>query len=82
MAIAFMQMVVEPGKEEEIKEKLMHLDYLSCKVEEAYMTYGEFDVVIKVTSDSVENINHFVMKIREVEGIKRTVTSLVYGTLC
>ena len=46
------------------------------------MTYGEFDVVIKVTSDSVENINHFVMKIREVEGIKRTVTSLVYGTLC
>ena len=37
MAIAFMQMVVEPGKEKEIKEKLMHLDYLSCKVEEAYM---------------------------------------------
>jgi len=81
MAIAFMQMVVEPGKEKEIKEKVAELSYLSCKVEEAYMTYGEFDIVIKVTSDSVENINHFVMKIREVEGIKRTVTSLVYGTL-
>ena len=81
MPIAFIQMVVEPGKEEEIKKKLGKLDYISCKVDEAYLTYGEFDVVIKISGDSVDNVNHFLLKIREIEGIERTMTSLVVGSV-
>lgn len=80
MAIAFVQIVVVPGKAEKIKEELGDLSYMSCKVEEAYMTYGEFDIVIKVSADSTGNINHFILKIREIEGIKRTVTSLAVGS--
>ncbi len=81
MAIAFIQMVVEPGKENDVKKKLENLKFMSCKVEEAYMTYGEFDIVIKIVADAIEDINHFVLKIREIEGIKRTETSLVIGSM-
>ncbi|MEA1994455.1 MAG: hypothetical protein U9N35_08735 [Euryarchaeota archaeon] len=51
MAIAFIQFVVVPGKAEEIKEELRAISYMSCKVEEAYMTYGEFDIVAKISAD-------------------------------
>jgi DNA-binding Lrp family transcriptional regulator len=81
MPIAFIQMVVEPGKEEGIKKQLGDLEYMSCKVEEAYLTYGEFDIVIKISGDTVESINHFVLKIRETEGIERTMTSLAIGSV-
>jgi len=81
MAMAFIQIGVEPGKEEEVKKSLKNLNYLSCKIEEAYLTYGEFDVVMKISSDATENINHFIMALRKVKGIRRTVTSLVIGTI-
>lgn len=81
MAIAFIQMVVEPGKENDVKKRMEDLNFMSCEVEEAYMTYGEFDIVIKIVADAIEDINHFVLKIREIEGIKRTETSLVIGSM-
>jgi len=36
---------------------------------------------MKISSDATENINHFIMALRKVKGIRRTVTSLVIGTI-
>lgn len=80
MAIAFIQMVLEPGREEEVKTKIEDLSSMFCEVEEAYMTYGSFDVVAKIRADSASDIHTFVLKLREIDGIKKTETSLALGT--
>ncbi len=79
MVVAFIQVVVRPGSEERVKGKVRTLSYMSCKVEEAYMTYGSFDIVVKIRADSASDIHNFVLKLREIDGIKKTETSLVLG---
>jgi DNA-binding Lrp family transcriptional regulator len=44
-------------------------------VEEAFATYGVYDIIVKVASDSMEELKRIITwKIRKMDGIKATLT--------
>jgi len=71
---AFILLVTEIGREHEVVEKIGSV----CKevgVEcEAYVVYGEYDVLVKLLADNLKKIDQAVTKIRKLDGVLRTVT--------
>ena len=56
MAMAFVLINTEIGSESEVLEALKKID----AVKEAYMTYGVYDVVAKVSADTMEKLKEIV----------------------
>ncbi|MEM5772818.1 MAG: Lrp/AsnC ligand binding domain-containing protein [Candidatus Aenigmatarchaeota archaeon] len=51
------------------------------EVEEAHIISGNWDILIKVAMDSVDEIGSFVVdKLRKVKGIEKTITCMVFQT--
>ncbi len=74
MVLAFVLVVTRPGKEEEVVKKLKERP----EVEEAYIVYGEYDVVVKLKAKSVSDLREFILnEIRSLEGVEKTVTLIV-----
>lgn len=47
------------------------------EVKDVILTYGEYDLIIKVNSDSLEDLDHFIFnKLRTAEGVAATTTLL------
>lgn len=47
------------------------------EVKEVILTYGEYDLIIKVESNSLEDLDHFIFnRLRTTEGITATTTLL------
>jgi DNA-binding Lrp family transcriptional regulator len=47
------------------------------EVKEVILTYGEYDLIIKVESDSLESLDHFIFnKLRTIGGVAATTTLL------
>ncbi len=47
------------------------------EVKEVILTYGEYDLIIKVESDSLENLDHFIFnQLRTIVGVAATTTLL------
>ena len=47
------------------------------EVKEVILTYGEYDLIIKVESDSLESLDHFTFnKLRTTDGVAATTTLL------
>ncbi|UCH57717.1 MAG: Lrp/AsnC ligand binding domain-containing protein, partial [Candidatus Bathyarchaeota archaeon] len=47
------------------------------EVKEVILTYGEYDLIIKVKSNSLEDLDHFIFnKLRTTEGVAATTTLL------
>ncbi len=62
---------VDPSKDSMVYYEVKKLD----AVEEVITTYGEYDLIIKVEIDSLEDLDNFVFhKLRIVEGIASTTT--------
>lgn len=64
---------VLPAKDKEVYEKIKKFQ----EVKEVILTYGEYDLIIRVESESLEDLDHFVFtKLRTTEGIAATTTLL------
>lgn len=62
---------VEPTKDSIVYEKINDLP----EVKEVITTYGEYDMIIKVEVDSLEDLDNFVFnKLRVIKGIESTTT--------
>ena len=68
---AFVLLNVETGSEENV---LKHLKALGV-VEEAYVSYGVYDLIIKVKADTMEQLKEVVTsKIRATNQVQSTLT--------
>ncbi len=74
MALAYLKIIIEPGREEVVKVALSKMP----QIKRADLTSGQQDLICLVESASYEEIlNLVVKKIRLIEGITNTVTDLM-----
>ncbi len=74
MPEAIIMINVEVGKENEIFERLFNLE----EIKEIYMVYGVHDIVAIVETKDLDDLRKLITeKIRRMEGIKDTLTSIV-----
>jgi len=68
---AFILMSVQPGMERQVISSLKKLD----KVSEAFIIFGQYDLVIKVQAETREELWDFISReIRAIEGARGTLT--------
>jgi len=71
MMHAFIMLNVEPGSEEDVLKQLKALDIL----EEAYVSYGVYDLVVKVKAKTMEDLTEAVtQKVRGIDKVESTLT--------
>ncbi len=73
LIVAFIMAKVESTKSRNIVEEIRALD----EVEEAYLIYGAYDLLIKCAFKTPEALSSFVVnELRKVDGIKDTITNV------
>ena len=74
MPKAFVLINVESGSEENILGEIKKID----GVEEAYYSYGVYDILIKVAADSMEKLRETVTgKVRTISRVRSTLTLIM-----
>jgi DNA-binding Lrp family transcriptional regulator len=74
MPIAIVLINSEIGKEMDILNELCKMP----EVEKAFLVYGVYDVVARVRSDTMEQLESSVTnKVRKLKGIRSTLTLIV-----
>jgi DNA-binding Lrp family transcriptional regulator len=74
MPRAFVLVNVESGTEEEVAGQLKKIP----GVEEAYYSYGVYDIITKVNADSMENLKNMVTKkVRTINKVRSTLTLIM-----
>jgi DNA-binding Lrp family transcriptional regulator len=74
MPRAFVLINVEAGAEDSVLEQLKNI----YGVEEAYVSYGVYDLVIKVKADTMEELkNSVTSKIRVLSKVRSTLTLIM-----
>ena len=74
MAIAYVLINVELGKEKDILNQLRSIE----NVKEVNAVYGVYDIIAKVEADSMEKLKEIVTyKIRRLADIRSTLTMTV-----
>ena len=75
---AIILVVARPGTEEKVYEKLKD----HPKVKEIYRVYGEYDLILRVEADTIEDLDRFhdevLRKVREIE----LTETLIASTYC
>jgi len=74
MPKAFVLINVESGAEEEVLGELKKIE----GVEEAYFSYGVYDIITKIKADSMETLKDMVTrKIRTTSKVRSTLTLIM-----
>ncbi|MGD0406170.1 MAG: Lrp/AsnC ligand binding domain-containing protein [Candidatus Bathyarchaeia archaeon] len=74
MPKAFVLINVESGAEEEVLGELKKIE----GVEEAYFSYGVYDIITKIKADSMETLKDMVTrKIRSTSKVRSTLTLIM-----
>ena len=74
MPRAFILVNVEPGEEEQALKLLKSLE----GVEESYVTYGVYDLMVRVKADTMDELKDIVThKIRSFKQIRSTLTLIM-----
>ena len=74
MALAYILIRSELGKEDELIEKLRALH----EVREAYVTYGVYDIIVKVEAENQQVLKDAVfIRIRKMDEVRTTLTMIV-----
>lgn len=64
---------VLPAKDKDAYKKVKTFE----EVKEVILTYGEYDLILRVESNSLEDLDHFIFnKLRTTDGITATTTLL------
>jgi DNA-binding Lrp family transcriptional regulator len=70
--VAYILVNVEVGVENDVRDEIIRR--FDRAVTEARITYGEYDIVVRVEVDSMKALETIVSSIRAIEGVRRTVT--------
>ena len=74
MPRAFVLINVESGAEQEVVNELKKIE----GVEEAYFSYGVYDIITKIKADSMENLKDLVTrKVRTISRVRSTLTLIM-----
>lgn len=74
MPAAYVLFNVDAGLEEKVLKDARSIG----GVEEAYVSYGVYDLVLKVTADSMEHLKELVThKLRGISGVRSTLTLIL-----
>ena len=74
MASAFVLINTETGSENEVLEQLRKID----AVKESYIVYGVYDVVAKVSADTMEKLKEIVTwNVRRLDKVRSTLTMIL-----
>jgi DNA-binding Lrp family transcriptional regulator len=74
MPRAFVLINVESGAEQEIVDELRKVE----GVEEAYFSYGVYDIITKVKADSMETLKDMVTRrVRAISRVRSTLTLIM-----
>ena len=72
--MAFVMISAETGKENEVMNELKKIEH----VKEACLTYGAYDIVVKVEADSREKLEEVITeKVRRTSSVRSTLTMMV-----
>jgi DNA-binding Lrp family transcriptional regulator len=74
MVDMYVLIVCDLGRTEEIATDLQEIDM----VKEVYMISGAYDIIVKMSGPSPKDLEHVYSKIRNVSGIKTTITLVGY----
>ena len=73
MVTAFILATTKNGKEKNVLEELLDIK----EIKEAYNVYGDYDVLIKAETETLDSLNEFLMRrIRSIENIAMTTTMI------
>jgi DNA-binding Lrp family transcriptional regulator len=76
MQEAYVLINVESGTEEQV------LNQLKPFIQEAYISYGVYDLVVKVKAETIDGIKDSVIrKIRTITNVKSTLTLIILQTI-
>lgn len=65
---------VVPSKDKEVYAKVRTFS----EVKEVILTYGEYDLIVKVEADSLDDLDTFIFnKLRTTEGVAATTTLIM-----
>ena len=74
MAKAYLRIIVEAGKERQVRDALRSIS----GVKSADLTTGEQDVIVLIEAQSVEDLLKAVVdNVRKTPGVRETVTNLI-----
>jgi DNA-binding Lrp family transcriptional regulator len=74
MPKAFVLINVESGSEEEVLGEIQKID----GVEEAYYSYGVYDIITKIAAESMEKLRETVTrKVRTIGRVRSTLTLIM-----
>lgn len=75
MALAFILVKVEAGKDIEVLEEIRASIYYSSAIERACATYGLYDLFIEANFGKEKEREDFIFNtLRKISGVKETVT--------
>ena len=73
MLISYSLIRVHPAQDKEVYEAVQAFS----EVKDIIITYGEYDLIIKVGSDSLNDLDNFIFnKLRTISGVASTTTLL------
>lgn len=65
---------VQSGLEHKVLQKIKNVD----GVEEAYISYGVYDVVVKIQADSMEDLKSVITnRLRKIRNVRSTLTLIL-----
>lgn len=70
--VAYILVNVDVGAESDVRDEIIRR--FNKAVTEARITYGEYDIVVRVEVDSMKALETVVSGIRSIEGVRRTIT--------
>ena len=74
MPKAFVLINVETGSEEEVVAELRKIE----GIQEAYFSYGVYDIITKIKADSMERLKEMVThKVRTISKVRSTLTLIM-----
>ena len=74
MVRAYVLFDVQSGAEDQVLKEVKLVD----EVQEAYVTYGVFDLVLKVNADSSEGLKQLVThRLRTIANVRSTMTLML-----
>jgi len=76
MPSAFVLINVETGSEDKVLKQIRDI----VDVKEAYVSYGVYDLIVKVKSASMDDLKEIVTyKIRSINNVRSTLTLMMVG---
>lgn len=73
MVTAYVLLIVKPGEESKVSEKLLKLK----EVKDVSVVYGEYDIVAKIEKPTMEELQNFLIKqVRAMDEVERTSTMI------